>query len=151
METTTNRDGSVSEKHKYIPNLLPTIVRFAKKINVDYVTVYRWAMDGDDELMAKKLANGEKLSEARLAQGALQREFCNAYKHAKAQQEDFLIQNGLAGASPSSAFIFTAKNITTLRDKVESTVTHKEERPLLDNLRTTKIDGEDVKVIESEE
>lgn len=44
-------------------------------------------------------------------------EFRQAYKKAKALQEMFLINNGLAGRYNSTFAIFTAKNITSMRDQ----------------------------------
>jgi hypothetical protein len=67
-------------------------------------------------------------------------EFCKAYKTCKSQQQDFLMDNGLIGASPASAFIFTAKNVTKMRDKVENDIKVTEVKPLLDNLRKKKED-----------
>ena len=142
MGESSKPNGEVSKTYKYVPNYLPTLIRFAKSIDVDYTTVYRWAMEGDSEEI-----KGE-MSEAKRKHKQLLRDFCNAYKHSKQAQEDFLIQGGLAGAMPASAFIFTAKNITTMRDKVEQEIKVTEVKPLLDNLRTKKIDGADVKVIE---
>ena len=44
------------------------------------------------------------------------------------------MQNGLNGASPSAGYIFTAKNVTKMRDKVESDITVRQVKPLLDHL-----------------
>jgi hypothetical protein len=46
---------------------------------------------------------------------------------------------GLSGAAPSSAYIFTAKNVTKMRDKVEQDVTVKQVKPLLDNLKLENV------------
>ncbi len=135
MEVTTKNGGEVSEKFKYVPNYLPSIVRFAKLIDVDYTTVYRWANHGDDSATAKDLTSGTGVSSSRIKELSGMSEFSKAYKTCKAQQKDFLIQNGLAGASPSSAFIFTAKNVSRMRDKLETSVKVTEVKPLLDNLR----------------
>lgn len=136
MEVAKKNGGETVEKYKYVPNYLPTLVRFAKSIDVDYTTVYRWAMSGDDSRADRDMANNKGgISSVRIKELAGMREFSKAYKTVKASQEDFLIQNGLAGASPSAAFIFTAKNVTTMKDKVENEVNVKEVKPLLDNLR----------------
>lgn len=135
METTTKNGGEVSEKFKYVPNYLPSIVRFAKKINVDYTTVWRWAHSGDDERVALDMSNPKGVSSVRIKEMKHMAEFSKAYKTCKSQQKDFLIQNGLMGASPASAFIFTAKNVSKMRDKVDSDIKVTEVKPLLDNLR----------------
>lgn len=157
MAESSKPNGEVSKTYKYVPNYLPTLIRFAKSINVDYVTVYRWATTGDSEELPD--ADGMKgVAGNKLKEKDGMRAFCKAYKTAKQKQEDFLIQGGLAGAIPASAFIFTAKNITTMRDKVEQEIKITEVKPLLDNLRTKKIghsevktkviDGKEAKVIE---
>lgn len=73
-------------------------------------------------------------------------EFSKAYKTCKQQQKDFLMDNGLIGASPASAYIFTAKNVAGMRDKVEQDVNVREVKPLLDNLRK----GKNIKQTENE-
>ena len=50
---------------------------------------------------------------------------------------------GLAGAAPPSAYIFTAKNVTSMRDKVESDVTVRQVKPLLDNLKPSYVHDND--------
>lgn len=135
MEVVTEKSGKTAEKYKYVANKMPTLVQFAKKIDVDYTTVYRWANKGEPEKAFEQLRKNEGMSKQQIKEMELLTQFCKAYKTAKALQEDFLVQNGLIGASPSSAFIFTAKNVTTMRDKVENEVNVKEVKPLLDNLR----------------
>src|SRR3990167_1629489 len=46
-------------------------------------------------------------------------EFSEAYKIAKKIQKEFLITQALAGKINPTAFIFTAKNMTDMRDKTE--------------------------------
>ena len=43
-------------------------------------------------------------------------EFADAYKRAKEAQKDWLIEIGLRGIVPVAAYIFTAKNVTDMRD-----------------------------------
>jgi len=74
---------------------LPTLVQFAKGINVSYPTVYNW-QDKDHRSYHK--------------------EFLEAYTRAKEIQKDFLIQAGCIGVYNSHFTIFTAKNITDMRD-----------------------------------
>ena len=147
MAESSKPNGEVSKTYKYVPNYLPTLIRFAKSIDVDFATVYRWSTK-------------EELPKAKQQELLDMQGFCNAYKHAKQAQEDFLIQGGLSGAMPASAFIFTAKNVSSMRDKVEQEIKITEVKPLLDNLRTKKIgysevetkviDGKEAKVIESD-
>ena len=73
--------------------------------------------------MLSKWAGDEKCEEERPG-------FFQAYKTAKELQKDFLIQCGLQGLYPPSSFIFTAKNITDMKD-----ITRQE---------LTKADGEDL-------
>lgn len=47
-------------------------------------------------------------------------EFLHTYKECKQIQKELLIQGGLKGYFNPTAFIFTAKNITDMRDKVET-------------------------------
>jgi len=100
-----------SKKFRLIANRLPTLYGFAKKIKVDYTTLWRWAEKGEDE-------DGTPAKDfPELA------EFCKAYKEAKELQKEFLISLGLSGAAPPASFIFVAKNVTDMRDKQEVEVT----------------------------
>lgn len=122
-----------SEKYKYMPNKLPTIYGFAKKIGVSYSTVYDWAMTGKDEPLPAA-ANGGKWTEEEMRKRNLTdfqiREFSKSFREAKELQKEFLMNNGLAGITPSGAYIFTAKNITDMKDKSEVTV--RQPKPILD-------------------
>lgn len=110
-----------TERYRLIPNKMPTLYQFARKIKVAYSTVYRWAVAGEDEGAGP--AQGKEYTEAELEEISKRhgqiKEFCNAYKEAKELQKEFLISIGLAGAAPSPAFIFTAKNVTDMRDEQE--------------------------------
>ncbi len=113
--TTFYKDGgekSVFKKHRPIANRMPTLHKFALSIGVDYKTVWMWAEKG------KEIENMEGETEV-LSDGFV--EFCNAYRDAKELQKEFLVDAGIAGAIPSAAYIFTAKNITDMRDKIETT------------------------------
>lgn len=72
---------------------LPTFAKFARSIGVNGDTLVEWSKKHDD--------------------------FSAAYNAAKELQKEFLIDNGLAGHYPPASFIFTAKNITEMRDKQE--------------------------------
>lgn len=115
-----------SEKVRPIANRLPTLFRFSREIEVDYTTVYRWAEKGDDEelelSLQKQFAEGKVESKAiEIAQQL--KSFCKAYKAAKELQKEFLISLGLSNTTMPASFIFVAKNITDLRDKIETDIT----------------------------
>jgi len=74
-------------------NELPFLTAFAREIDVDIDTMEEWT---------KKHV-----------------EFSGAYKRAKELQKEFLINNGLVGLYNSTFAIFTAKNITEMRDVKE--------------------------------
>lgn len=82
-----------SQKKKLVPNKMPTLFGFAEKIKVSRETLRDW--------------------------GKKHVEFSGALKRAKEYQKEFLMTNGLSGASPSPAYIFTAKNVTDMRDKID--------------------------------
>ncbi len=87
-----NKDGKVIKKEiKRKPNDLPFLFEFAHEIGVSDRTLERWA---------KK-----------------HKEFCRAYKEAKELQKNFLIINGLLGLYKPAFAIFTAKNITDMRNE----------------------------------
>ena len=143
MKTTTKNGNEISNEYKLVANRFPTIVKFAKSIDVGYTTVYDWAHSGTDSYLANKLKTNAGITAAQVKQLAYLAEFSDAYKTCKSQQQDFLMDNGLIGASPASAFIFTAKNVTKMRDKVENDIKVTEVKPLLDNLRNRAKDKED--------
>ncbi len=90
---TKSKGGYEKIEKKRVPNQLPFFSAFARKIGVHVDTLHEWK---------KK-----------------HKEFSEAYKKAKALQKEFLIQNGLVGLYNATAFIFTAKNLTDMRDKTE--------------------------------
>ncbi|MEK7180123.1 MAG: hypothetical protein AAB706_01495 [Patescibacteria group bacterium] len=108
-----------SVKYRLIPNKMPTLYRFSREIKVDYSTIWRWAEKGEDldleKAIESQMSAGRTEKEAiKIAQGI--KKFCNAYKEAKELQKEFLINLGLAGAAPPAFAIFTAKNVTDMRD-----------------------------------
>lgn len=80
-------------KYYQRPNELPQFSKFARMIDVDTDTLLNWRDTN--------------------------REFFGAYKKCKDIQKEFLIENGLLGLYNSTFAIFTAKNITDMRDKQE--------------------------------
>lgn len=128
-ENTQKGTKSKTVKYKMIANKLPTFVQFARSIGVTTKTVWLWANERVSEDLDAPLKYPE---------------FCKAYAEAKELQKDFLIQNGLQGTSPSTAFIFVAKNLTDMVDRqlVEHDVPDlKEKRDALDNFIDTLRDN----------
>lgn len=125
------KDGGVkreSKKYRLIPNKLPTLYKFAKSIGISYWTVNHWADKGSDPELDKaieqQIVAGTTDSEDFKLSVAI-KEFSHAYKEAKELQKEFLINIGLAGAAPAPFAIFTAKNVTDMRDKTETDITSK--------------------------
>jgi len=87
-----NKDGDVYKtEFKREANSLPFISAFARKIGVCRDTINEWT---------KK-----------------HKEFSDSLKKAKELQKEFLITNGLLGLYQPTFAIFTAKNITDMRDQ----------------------------------
>ncbi len=84
---------------KLVPNKMPTINKFSKKIGVCVRTVYNW-IDRDHD--------------------SFQEEFLQALTCAKAIRRDWLIDLGLSGATPPNSFKFVAINCTDMVDKQET-------------------------------
>lgn len=104
-ERTTRKSNGTEQTYReyaYIAEDLPTLDKFARKIKVNGDTLVEWAKEGN-----KKKYSG----------------FYEAYKIAKVLQKEFLIDNALKGLYPPATFIFIAKNITDMKDKVEADVT----------------------------
>lgn len=101
IELTTYKDGTTKENSKLVANDLPTFEAFASKIDVHRETLINWTEAADE--------NGTLLHP----------EFFDAYKRAKDLQKAMLIANGLMGNYNPAFAIFTAKNITDMRDKQE--------------------------------
>lgn len=123
-----------SEKYKFVPNRMPTLFNFARKIDVAYSTVWRWAERGDDPELERRLQNHiegkEVLPATEFAKLASLKEFCNAYKEAKEMQKEFLINLGLSGNTPPAAFIFVAKNVTDMKDEKKHLLTGADGGPI---------------------
>jgi len=97
---TTVRNGQLIKTTIKEPCRFPTFERFAFEIGVHRDTLRDWC--------------------------EVHPEFLSAYKKAKDLQKEVLIQNGMAGLYDKTFAIFTAKNVTDMRDKVQTEVTHKE-------------------------
>lgn len=74
---------------------LPTFEKFATMKDLCVDTLNAWKNGGDKP------------------------KFSEAYKKCQAKQKDFLIQNAIGGAMNPTFAIFTAKNITDMKDKTE--------------------------------
>lgn len=116
-----------SEKCRLIPNKLPTLFSFARSIGVSYKTVWSWAFEKEEDELDNDL-----------------KAFRNAYKEAKELQKEFIISIGLSGAANAPFAIFTAKNVTDMRDKNETDITSGgKPLPLLYALSNNHSDKED--------
>ena len=89
----TNRKGEEWSKTELAANMLMFLSNFASKIGVCRDTLVEWCK--------------------------VHPEFSAAYMRAKEMQKQHLIECGLLGLFNSKFAIFTAKNITTMRDKQE--------------------------------
>ena len=124
VEHTNEKTG-----HKYtqiVPNNLPTLAGFARKIKVGTVTLRDWARAHPD--------------------------FLSAVTRAKAIAEDMLVTNALTGIYNPQFSVFVAKNYTDLRDVQE----HKDvsdEKPMrtpADRYKRIAELNEDIKNLEAE-
>ena len=100
----TGAETFTKDEWKYVPNELPTLTRFAKKIGVSYSALHNWINKG--------LEDDPKYID-----------FKYAYLHAKELYKQFLISNGLEGLYNGAFAIFVAKNTTDMKDKVDTEVT----------------------------
>lgn len=92
-----DRDGNVTkELNTVVCNDLPFLSEFAHTIGVCLRTLERWEKN--------------------------HAEFGEAWQMAKDLQKNFLITNGLRGLYNPTFAIFTAKNITDMRDQTEAKV-----------------------------
>ncbi len=104
---TTYKDGTTKEEIVRKPNSLPTFEGFAVSIGVHRETLLNW-MDQN-------------------------KEFFDAYKMAKDYQKNMLIENALSGLYSQPFSIFTAKNVTDMRDRFENDITTLGEKITTDN------------------
>lgn len=96
--TIRHKNGTEETRFETVANPLPTFEKYAHSINVNGDTIVEWAKP---ENMLKYPG------------------FSAAYKRAKEKQKDFLVENGLMSLYSTAFAIFTAKNITDMRDKQE--------------------------------
>lgn len=117
-EKITTKSNGTQERwidYMYQTNDLPTFNKFAMKIGVNEDTVVEWAKAKYPPTYEKKeLQNKLKHPE-----------FSASYNIAKHLQKEFLIDNAIKGHIPPATYIFTAKNISDMRDKQEVDLTSK--------------------------
>ena len=82
---------------KRMPHRLPTVREWCKKVGIHHDTFYEWVDKYD--------------------------EFSDAFTRAKELQKWFIIENGLNGLYNPSFAIFTAINVTDMKDKKSTEVT----------------------------
>lgn len=118
----TKPNGETLDKFERFPKPLPFIHRFELDHGLAVGLLSRWAAE----------------QEALVADGKPETKpgFLQAYKLAKEMQKEFLVQNGLSGLYNATAFIFTAKNITDMRDRTEQEVSGPGGTPLRINVTT---------------
>lgn len=95
-EILTFKDGTTKETYKIVPNELPQFGKFALSIGVDQDTIVNWSKKHE--------------------------EFFGAYQKCKQLQKEFIINNGILGLYSAPFAIFTAKNITDMRDGPDNQV-----------------------------
>ena len=84
---------SKTKDHKFIPNRLPTLLRFAMSIGVNVDTLHEWVRQN--------------------------KEFSEAFNTAKELYKQFLSDNGLLGLYNSNFAKFIAINTTDMIEKVQ--------------------------------
>ena len=117
-EKTTIKSNGTKEiwtEYMYQTNDLPTFAKFARKIGVSHDALADWVdVKWPKDYEKKELAGKHKYPE-----------FSEAYNSCKQLQKEFLIDNAIKGFIPPATYIFTAKNISDMRDKQEVDLTSK--------------------------
>jgi len=98
----TKKDGETIEELKQMPCAYPVFFRFEREHELSIGLLSKWAAEEEER---------EKDDEESSRPGFLQ-----AYKLAKAVQEDFLAQNGVAGISNPYMTGLALKNVAKWRD-----------------------------------
>lgn len=105
----TKKNGEMVTRYDAFPKPVPWFGRFEFKNGLAIGLLSRWA--DEEEALAKAGKESEKPG------------FLQAYKFAKEAQKEFLVQNGIANIANASVTIFTLKNVSDMRDKVETDIT----------------------------
>ena len=103
-EAAYERVNDMNGKPYLVGKTIPTFQRFAWKIGVDALTLWRWANDKDEDGMP------------------INSEFCSAYARAKSYQEALIIEGGLVGAFNPSFTNLLVRNLHDWKDKTEATL-----------------------------
>lgn len=106
ISVTTDSRGNEKEEYKTQVRKLPFFSKFERENRLSVGMLSRWAAEEE-----KRLEDDEPEKYPG---------FLQAYKLSKELQKEFLIQNGLAGHYNATSFIFTAKNLTNMRDMNEN-------------------------------
>ena len=108
--------SGVTEFNKEVPENLPTIIGFARKIGVLSETLKEWA---------------DKYEE-----------FSVSYRKALEIEKEFLIQNGLKGFYQPNIFQFIASNLTDMRNKETKEHTGADGGPIQTKVTVEFVDAE---------
>mgnify|MGYP005816610217 CR=1 FL=1 len=97
---------------KYIPNIMPTVAGFARKIRVHRDTLHYWSTQthSDGTLVYP--------------------EFSEVYKSIGSVYEHFLLTNGLMNKANPAVTIFALKNLCGFKDSKELTVQGDQDKPI---------------------
>lgn len=116
------KSGDVVEKYERFPKPLPYVSRFEYNNGLSVGLLSIWA------------AEEQKLLEEGLP--SKRPGFLKAYACAKEFQKEFLIQNSLSGLYNPQFAVFTAKNITDMRDKTQQEISGPDGAALKINVMT---------------
>lgn len=105
----TKKNGETVTRYDRFPKPVPWFGRFEFNNGLSIGILSKWAEEEE-----KLLKEGKPESKPG---------FLQAYKFAKEAQKEYLVQNGIANIANASVTIFTLKNVSDMRDKVETDVT----------------------------
>lgn len=109
------KDGSLYEKERHIPNAPPMFSEFGRTIGVSERTIKGWAQ--------KHL------------------EFQEAYEICQDIIQEFFIENGVKGEYASQFGIFAAKNLTKMKDVIVNENKHFDMKGILDSIEKGSYSG----------
>lgn len=116
------KSGDVVEKYERFPKPLPYVGRFEFNNGLSIGLLSKWAAE-EEELIKSGLPPKKP-------------GFLQAYMCAKDFQKEFLVQNGLSGLYNPQFAVFTAKNITDMRDKTQQEISGPDGAALKINVMT---------------
>ena len=92
-----------------------------------YIKFFNDAINNNRSLKAQCTISGKNINTVYITMRNLRKkenkEFSVSYKRARDIQKEVLIRGAMKGWFNPTAFIFTAKNITDMRDKIETDIT----------------------------